>query len=1087
MITRGTVTSIIDNDGTMEVYISVPDLAIIINDFGPVETLIQDLKVGDRIVVAQVSNAAEDLLIVGRMKELVTDAEESTVGVTEYDTIADRDANAPTDQNTLAWVVATDALYYGMPGQWIQINAETLDELPTAGSPGAFLRKTTTGTEWTTLSYEPPIAAATGTGKYWAGDKSWKDLNATTVGLGNVDNTRDANKPVSSATRAELDRLEALIAADDDGDTSTGTAALYPTVLTTEDLNTVTTPGKYIPADYWNYSRTNRALNPSFEDALGSYVSASSSATVTQDTDWAASGTKSLKIVRTSGQTAVNTAAYPLGGTGATNPLTTGIFEAGKTYSVYASIRLTDQQTATTDTAARAISVGWFLPDNDTSSTAYTRATSSQALNVAGVSRVKVKFTIPSNATSAWIRLMNGGNDSYAVNWDNLAVYEGDVTEPFYFDSTTANNSSYRYSTTSQGFAVEEVNTSYATIARNYPRVISGFLTVEANADKTRVWQSYRTIFNGNSYLFQRVLLNSVWSPWKNVDATGQNPNLSDGNLNDVVVRGTYFQSASTNSTLANNYPTPYAGVLEVYTTYDDVGNLSLLQRYTSYRTGTKTGPHMYSRWRTNSTNNEWGAWISHNADEAATSVSGAVTINYVNVKDYGAKCDGVTDDRAAIQTAMNNNPRVFIPAGTTRIGAALEVPSNTELFGAGIGVTIIKVTDKASWTINGITIANRTAKGSTNIYMHDFTLDWNSSRDVTVDSGGTRCSGINIANGSYVTLERIFSKNTGLHCFDVSQGTLDYPYNEDGSYFNPTNGGRSHHVWIRQCLAENWWDDGFTTHHSDYIWIEDCYSRNPSGNGNSNGFEIDDGTTRVFMRDNKSEGCYAGIEVKAHQNAPAAQVIRIDGHFSLNDTRSYNFRHIGHGESGDSVSKSAFDIVANNLTSVTPNASKGFQDNTTPRALYIASYMNVTINNFTAIGNNDFPSGEPICVVQYMANKVNLNNFNIRNFGKAAHAAISLSGTSGQAAKQVNINNVLVHNSAQRCVYVGTNCTQINISNVQGTCSGYTGTLVVETLCAIDQVQLSNIANGTGYTKQIRINSVDYANYRAFLKAYVA
>lgn len=37
------------------------------------------------------------------------------------------------------------------------------------------------------------------TAQYWRGDKSWQTLNSTAVGLGNVDNTSDANKPVSTA------------------------------------------------------------------------------------------------------------------------------------------------------------------------------------------------------------------------------------------------------------------------------------------------------------------------------------------------------------------------------------------------------------------------------------------------------------------------------------------------------------------------------------------------------------------------------------------------------------------------------------------------------------------------------------------------------------------------------------------------------------------------------------------------------------------------------------------------------------------------------------------------------------------------
>ena len=51
---------------------------------------------------------------------------------------------------------------------------------------------------------EPTIIAGT-TGQYWRGDKTWQTLNSAVVGLGNVNNTSDANKPVSTAQQTALD------------------------------------------------------------------------------------------------------------------------------------------------------------------------------------------------------------------------------------------------------------------------------------------------------------------------------------------------------------------------------------------------------------------------------------------------------------------------------------------------------------------------------------------------------------------------------------------------------------------------------------------------------------------------------------------------------------------------------------------------------------------------------------------------------------------------------------------------------------------------------------------------------------------
>lgn len=58
--------------------------------------------------------------------------------------------------------------------------------------------------DWGTFnSKEPPITAGTN-GQYWRGDKSWQTLDKSAVGLSNVDNTSDVNKPISSATQTAL-------------------------------------------------------------------------------------------------------------------------------------------------------------------------------------------------------------------------------------------------------------------------------------------------------------------------------------------------------------------------------------------------------------------------------------------------------------------------------------------------------------------------------------------------------------------------------------------------------------------------------------------------------------------------------------------------------------------------------------------------------------------------------------------------------------------------------------------------------------------------------------------------------------------
>ncbi len=57
----------------------------------------------------------------------------------------------------------------------------------------------------TQINSKEPTITATTSADYYRGDKTFATLNKSAVGLSNVDNTSDANKPVSTATQTALD------------------------------------------------------------------------------------------------------------------------------------------------------------------------------------------------------------------------------------------------------------------------------------------------------------------------------------------------------------------------------------------------------------------------------------------------------------------------------------------------------------------------------------------------------------------------------------------------------------------------------------------------------------------------------------------------------------------------------------------------------------------------------------------------------------------------------------------------------------------------------------------------------------------
>jgi hypothetical protein len=113
-------------------------------------------------------------------KRYVTDAQSTVIGNTSGTNTGDNATNsqysglAASKQDTL--VSAT--------------NIKTINSTTVLGSGN--------------IAVEPTITATT-SADYYRGDKTFATLNKTAVGLGNVDNTSDANKPVSTAQQTALD------------------------------------------------------------------------------------------------------------------------------------------------------------------------------------------------------------------------------------------------------------------------------------------------------------------------------------------------------------------------------------------------------------------------------------------------------------------------------------------------------------------------------------------------------------------------------------------------------------------------------------------------------------------------------------------------------------------------------------------------------------------------------------------------------------------------------------------------------------------------------------------------------------------
>lgn len=383
-----------------------------------------------------------------------------------------------------------------------------------------------------------------------------------------------------------------------------------------------------------------------------------------------------------------------------------------------------------------------------------------------------------------------------------------------------------------------------------------------------------------------------------------------------------------------------------------------------------------------------------------------AVAATAVSVTDFGAIPDGRTDATAAFKRAFGSGGKtVFVPEGKY-IVKGLKVPSWTRLVGAGKDKTVLRLHDGAPRRRTLLSNRNPIA-GNRNISVEGLTLDWNLERlkpDQKSAAGNNFSSCLTFAKVQYGWAKDVDAINPGLHCFDISSSF--YSYAGDGTRAK----GASRYIWLDRVTGSGFGDDGVTTHHSDYIFISNSHFCDPSGRShkqgysNSNGFEIDDGSRNVWLVNNSSTRCFGGVEIKAHETSSAATGVHISGHLSVNDNRAFNFRHIGHHHHEDEESLSAFAITAQKLVAIHPVRTALYK-NSSPRALVVSGYRNVTVNQFLLAGDPEYDyRNQPAASVQFRACNVALANGRMQGFASAA-SDISV------AAGRHNVRNVMLKN----------------------------------------------------------------------------
>lgn len=445
----------------------------------------------------------------------------------------------------------------------------------------------------------------------------------------------------------------------------------------------------------------------------------------------------------------------------------------------------------------------------------------------------------------------------------------------------------------------------------------------------------------------------------------------------------------------------------------------------------------------------------------------------WANVLDFlePGRVEGVTDDRPAFEAARLTGRPVYAPTGNYYLSKSPDWGSGAVFRGDGKRKTIIKLLDNAPADVT--LWGNASLNGTVQMYFSDFTLDGNCQRQggTLQPAGGSRSSCMTFRNVQHAYVDRVEAINPLLHGFDVTRGALDYPYLGDGVVATM----RSSNIYFDQCESTNFGDDAFTCHSSDYIHYSRCIGYDPRNRDNNNGFEIDGDSRHITLTNNRSYGCYAGIEVKGHENESAAQEIIINGHHDTGSVRSYNFRHIGFHSDTDPLSTTARNIIATNLVSIDPNNDKNFQDTATPRALAISAFKGVSITGFTAIGRGGYGAGCVAISIQFKASHINLSGINVSGW---TGADSDLSITSGD---YVTVTGFTTRESAPRAIYTGSNISAVNFFGVNATAPTTGATTGIDLYSSIG-LEFAGLSV-TGYPIPFRADLIDYPSIGLFAR----